>query len=129
MYSDDELESAVHAGALTREAAAAFRAHVSATHATTVVDEEHFRLITSFNAVESSSNLAAAKASGSSITPVMQPRMDAPSGFFVAWQSTQQIELIVGPHCDHVRHSVRQRKKRGDGTDVPDVFIAELMLA
>jgi hypothetical protein len=51
MYSDDELESAVQAGALTSEAAAAFRAHVAATRSATVVDEEHFRLITSFNDV------------------------------------------------------------------------------
>lgn len=51
MYSEDELESAVQAGALSSEAAAAFRSHVAAIRATYVVDEEHFRLITSFNDV------------------------------------------------------------------------------
>ena len=51
MYSDDELESAVQAGAISAEAAAALRAHVAAMRAAPVVDEEQFRLITSFNDV------------------------------------------------------------------------------
>jgi hypothetical protein len=51
MYSEDELESAVHAGALSAEAAAAFRSHVAALRTTHLVDEEQFRLITSFNDV------------------------------------------------------------------------------
>ena len=51
MYSEDELESAVQAGAISREAAAALRSHVAAMRATPIVDEEQFRLITSFNDV------------------------------------------------------------------------------
>ena len=49
MYSDSDLEAAVTAGALSPEAAKAFRNHVSARRATPVVDEEHFRLLTGFN--------------------------------------------------------------------------------
>jgi len=49
MYSDDELESAVEAGVLTAQAAAAFRAHVAQKRATPIVDEEYFRLISGFN--------------------------------------------------------------------------------
>lgn len=49
MYSDEDLASAVAAGALTAEAAAALRAHVSAARATPSGDEESFRLVTSFN--------------------------------------------------------------------------------
>lgn len=49
MYSESELASAVEAGALTPEAATAFRNHVAASRATPAVDEEHFRLLSGFN--------------------------------------------------------------------------------
>lgn len=49
MYSEDDLVNAVEAGAITAEAAAAFRNHVAASRATPAVDEEHFRLLTGFN--------------------------------------------------------------------------------
>src|SRR5690349_22219462 len=49
MYSDEDLDSAVAAGALSAEAAAAFRAHIAAQRQTPAVDEEHFRLVTGFN--------------------------------------------------------------------------------
>lgn len=51
MYSDDELDSAVQAGIISKQAAQAFRDHVAAVRDTTVVDDEHFRLITGFNDV------------------------------------------------------------------------------
>lgn len=49
MYSENELESAVAAGTLSREAADALRAHVTGMRQTPSADEEQFRLITSFN--------------------------------------------------------------------------------
>ena len=49
MYSDEDLDAAVAAGALSAESVAAFRAHMEKTRATPVVDEEHFRLVNSFN--------------------------------------------------------------------------------
>jgi hypothetical protein len=49
MYSDEDLDAAVAAGALSAESAAAFRAHVRQARATPAVDEEHFRLVSSFN--------------------------------------------------------------------------------
>lgn len=49
MYSDEDLDSAVAAGAISAEAAAAFRAHVAGLRRTPAVDEEHFRLVTGFN--------------------------------------------------------------------------------
>lgn len=49
MYSDEDLDAAVAAGALNAESVAAFRAHMEKTRATPVVDEEHFRLVSSFN--------------------------------------------------------------------------------
>lgn len=49
MYSDEDLDAAVAAGALSAESVAAFRAHMEKARATPVVDEEHFRLVNSFN--------------------------------------------------------------------------------
>jgi hypothetical protein len=49
LYSENELESAVAAGTLSREAADALRAHVTGMRRTPSADEEQFRLITSFN--------------------------------------------------------------------------------
>jgi len=49
MYSDEDLDAAVAAGALSAESVAAFRAHMEKTRVTPMVDEEHFRLVSSFN--------------------------------------------------------------------------------
>ncbi|HQR12459.1 MAG TPA: hypothetical protein PLW68_14130 [Casimicrobiaceae bacterium] len=49
MYSEEDLASAVAAGVLSEEAAAAFRAHVGQLRLAPAVDEEHFRLISGFN--------------------------------------------------------------------------------
>ena len=49
MYSESDIDGAVQAGALTPEAAVAFRRHVAAGHGEPAVDEEHFRLLTGFN--------------------------------------------------------------------------------
>lgn len=49
MYSDEELNSAVAAGALSADAAAALRAHVAVLRQQAVVEDEHFRLISGFN--------------------------------------------------------------------------------
>ena len=49
MYSEEDINSAVAAGALSAEAAAGLRAHVSAEREMPRGDEESFRLVTSFN--------------------------------------------------------------------------------
>jgi len=49
MYTDDDLESALQAGVLTDDNVAAFRAHVAQRHHAVAVDEESFRLVSSFN--------------------------------------------------------------------------------
>lgn len=49
MYSEGDIEDAVTAGAISREAAEALRRHVVALRASPVADEEHFRLLTGFN--------------------------------------------------------------------------------
>lgn len=49
MYSEEDINSAVAAGALSAEAAANLRNHVAATRELPRVDEENFRLVNSFN--------------------------------------------------------------------------------
>ena len=49
MYSQEDLNSAVAAGAITQESAQALRAHVAASRDAVPADAEHFRLITGFN--------------------------------------------------------------------------------
>ncbi len=49
MYSEAELQSAVAAGALSREAAQGLRDHASGLRSAPMADEEQFRLITGFN--------------------------------------------------------------------------------
>ena len=49
MYSNEDINSAVASGALSADAAAALRAHVSTDREMPVGDEENFRLVTSFN--------------------------------------------------------------------------------
>jgi hypothetical protein len=49
MYSDEDLDAAVASGALSADSAAAFRAYIEQTRAAPAVDEEHFRLVNSFN--------------------------------------------------------------------------------
>lgn len=75
MYSEADLESAVGAGALSPESAAAFRDHVAGLRASPVVDEEHFRLVTGFNdifvAIAGVLVLVGAGWIGGAITPAM----------------------------------------------------------
>ncbi|HWK36332.1 hypothetical protein [Sphingomonas sp.] len=49
MYSETDLNSAVDAGVLSPESAAAFRNHIAANRLAPAVDEEAFRLLTGFN--------------------------------------------------------------------------------
>jgi hypothetical protein len=49
MYSETDINSAVDAGVLSSEAAAAFRNHVALGRSAPAVDEESFRLLTGFN--------------------------------------------------------------------------------
>jgi hypothetical protein len=48
MYTEEDIVSAIAAGALSEDSAKAFRAHVAKSKSN-VVDEEHFRLIGGFN--------------------------------------------------------------------------------
>ena len=49
MYSDSDLEAAIDAGAFSEADVAKSRRFMAADRSTTLVDEEHFRLISGFN--------------------------------------------------------------------------------
>lgn len=49
MYSQDEINSAIAAGVLSEDAALDLRAHITQMRERPVTDEEHFRLVSSFN--------------------------------------------------------------------------------
>jgi hypothetical protein len=49
MYSESDLDGAVAAGAISRDAATALRNYVAVNSRAPAVDEEHFRLLTGFN--------------------------------------------------------------------------------
>ncbi|WP_428311243.1 hypothetical protein [Hydrocarboniphaga sp.] len=49
MYSEDDLASAIKAGVISSETAAALRAHVEQRHHTSAADDEQFRLVSGFN--------------------------------------------------------------------------------
>src|SRR6476661_6759657 len=49
MYSQQDLDDAVAAGALSADAAESLRAHIEGQRRTAIPDEEQFRLLTGFN--------------------------------------------------------------------------------
>lgn len=73
MYSEADLQSAVAAGVVSRDAADALRAHAMGLRHAPVADEEHFRLITGFNdifvTIAAVLLLTAAAGIGTAITP------------------------------------------------------------
>lgn len=91
MYSQDEINSAVAAGALSQDAADALRAHVAAVRQSPVTDEEQFRLINSFNdifvAIGVVIMLVAAGAIGQAIAAGVFGLPD------IDWQTTTEAEM------------------------------------
>lgn len=77
MYSEEDINSAVSAGALSADAAAAFRAHMTQVRDMPRGDEENFRLINSFNdifvAIGVVIMLVAAGAIGQAIASAIAP--------------------------------------------------------
>lgn len=80
MYSQDDLNSAVAAGAISADAATALRSHVAQGRAMPVGDEENFRLVNSFNdifvAIGVVIMLLAAGAIGQAIGGAIMPSPD-----------------------------------------------------
>lgn len=82
MYSDEDLNSAVAAGALSAEAAANFRAHMSRMRHLPHASEEDFRLLNSFNDIFVSIGivilLVALGAIGQALAGVIAPELPYP---------------------------------------------------
>jgi hypothetical protein len=101
VYSQEEINSAVAAGALSQDAAEALRAHVVTMRERPVTDEEHFRLVNSFNdifvAIGVIIMLLAAGAIGQAIgsglvAPAVLPNWDtAGEAERQAWESASML--------------------------------------
>ncbi|WP_435417108.1 hypothetical protein WAB17_09440 [Parerythrobacter aurantius] len=106
MYSQDEINSAVAAGALKQEAADALRAHVAAMRQSPVTDEEQFRLVTSFNdifvAIGVVIMLVAAGAIGQAIAGNIFP---LPANF--NWETATQADFTEYSKAQFVRQTMQ----------------------
>lgn len=105
-YSDEDLNSAVAAGVMSQEAAAALRSHVSQLRDMPRGDEENFRLINSFNDIFVSIGviilLVAVGAIGQAIAGVIfatesyhdffAPNFDQTEAELAAWQKLNDLK-------------------------------------
>lgn len=103
MYSQEDLNSAVSAGAISAEAADALRAHVAAQRDAVPADAEHFRLITGFNDVFVSIGvvimLLAMGAIGQALGDLIYPKPAIPIGEWNEewWKETgPKIQMAEG---------------------------------
>ncbi len=109
MYSEDDINSAVAAGAMSAEAASGFRAHMSKVRDLPRGSEENFRLINSFNDIFVTIGvvilLVAVGAIGQAIAGIIAPVEDY-SEFFgrlpqptdaqmAAWQSSREFTEVL----------------------------------
>lgn len=99
MYSESDLQSAVAAGALSHEAAEAFRDHAAGMRAGPSADEEHFRLITGFNdifvTIAAVLLLVAAAGIGGAITAGVAGLLVAGSAWGLAEFFTRQRRMAL----------------------------------
>ena len=99
MYSESDLQSAVSAGALSHEAAEAFRAHAAGMRSAPVADEEHFRLITGFNdifvSIAAVLLLAAAAGIGAAIAPGVAGLLVAGAAWMLAEFFTKKRRMAL----------------------------------
>ena len=107
MYSEEDINSAVAAGALSAEAAAEFRAHMSRVRELPRGSEENFRLINSFNDIFVAIGIvillvamgAIGQAIGDAIAPVGQwdPAMTAAqrAAHETSWALNNALELAI----------------------------------
>lgn len=107
MYSEDDINSAIAAGAISAEAAASFRAHMTKVREIPRGSEENFRLINSFNDIFVSIGvvilLLAAGAIGQAIAGIAMPveswlsimQRDASSEELAAWQDASNLKQAL----------------------------------
>ena len=99
MYSEQDLQSAVSAGAISGEAADALRSHANGLRAAPVADEEHFRLITGFNdifvTIAAVLLLVAAAGIGGAVAPGIAGLLVAGSAWGLAEFFTRQRRMAL----------------------------------
>ena len=99
MYSENDLQSAVSAGAISHEAAEALRAHASGMRSAPVADEEHFRLITGFNdifvSIAAVLLLMAAAGIGDAIAPGIAGALVAGAAWMLAEFFTRKRRMAL----------------------------------
>ena len=99
MYSEADLQSAVAAGVLPREAADALRAHSLGLRSAPVADEEHFRLIAGFNdifvTIAAALLLFAAASIGDAIAPGVAGALVAAAAWGMAEFFTRQRRMAL----------------------------------
>ena len=99
MYSESDLDNAVAAGAITRDAATALRNHVAHGRSAPAVDEESFRLLTGFNDIFVSIAiglvLAAIAWIGQSITPPLAGAAVAAAAWALAEYFTRRRRMAL----------------------------------
>ncbi|WP_427968863.1 hypothetical protein [Altererythrobacter sp.] len=81
MYTEDDLRRAVASGAISAEAADALRASVRASTEAPATDEEHFRLINSFNDIFVTIAAILLLVAMAGIGQAFTPRLDGPPPF------------------------------------------------
>jgi len=101
MYSEEDINSAIEAGALSEDAAASFRAHMSEVRGISRGDEENFRLLNSFNdifvAIGIAIMLFAAGAIGQQLGTMLVPVQSwdwSAEASETAWQAYQQQSAL-----------------------------------
>lgn len=99
MYSEQDLQSAVSAGAISLEAAEALRSHANGLRAAPLADEEQFRLITGFNdifvTIAAVLLLVAAAGIGNAIAPGVAGLLVAGSAWGLAEYFTRQRRMAL----------------------------------
>lgn len=119
MYSEDDLNSAVEAGAITPEAAQSFRAHMTQVRELPRSSEENFRLVNSFNdifvAIGIVILLLAAGAIGQAIAGIIAPSVDW-------WQ-------LTGANPDATTEQIDDWSAANNLNDAMQVSLAGLLVA
>ncbi len=99
MYSEDDINSAVAAGAMSAEAAAGFRAHMTKVRELPRGSEENFRLINSFNdifvAIGVVILLVAVGAIGQAIAEISAPYPNSLMESEEAWRNAYDLHEVV----------------------------------
>ena len=98
MYTEHDLRSAVEAGAISAEAAEALRAHAEGARGAPSGDEEHFRLVTSFNDIFVTIAAVMILVAMAGIGQAFTPNADGPppfSGLLIAGAAWFMAELFT----------------------------------